>query len=47
MTIDFRCENGNFSVPGSCVTISNPDSLSSTETCVISGIRSWEKHLSE
>ncbi len=32
---------------GSCVTISNPNSLSSSETGVNSGIRSWKKRLSD
>jgi hypothetical protein len=31
----------------SCVTFSNPDSLSSSETVVNSGIKSWRKYLSE
>jgi hypothetical protein len=30
-TIDYRCEDGCFPVSASCVTISNPDSLSSSE----------------
>jgi hypothetical protein len=36
-----------FSASGSSVTISNPDSLSSSETGVNPVIRSWKKHLSE
>jgi hypothetical protein len=38
--IDYRCEDGRFLVSASCVTISNPDSLSSSETGVNPGIRS-------
>ncbi len=45
--IDYRCKNGRFSVFASCVTISNHDLLSSSETMVISEIRSWKKHLFE
>jgi hypothetical protein len=37
---DNRCEDGPFPVSASCVTISNPDSLSSSETGVDPGIRS-------
>ncbi len=44
--IDYGCEDGRFSVSASCVTISNPDSLSSSETGVNPGIWSW-KHLPE
>ncbi len=44
---DYRCEDGLFAVFSSCVTISNPDSLSSSETRVNSGLRSRKKHLSE
>jgi hypothetical protein len=44
--IDYRCEDGRFPVSGSCVTISNPDSLSSSETGVNPEIRSWRKYLS-
>jgi hypothetical protein len=36
-----------FTVSASCVTISNPASLSSSETGLNPGIRSWKKHLSE
>ncbi len=43
----FRCENGRFPASASYVTISNPDLLSSSETGVNPGIRSWKKHLSE
>jgi hypothetical protein len=45
--IDWRCEDGRFPVSASCVTIPNPDSLSSSETGVNLGIRSWKKHWSE
>ncbi len=45
--VDYRCEDVRFPVPASCVTISNPNSLSSSETGVNPGIRSWKKHLSE
>jgi hypothetical protein len=31
-TIDYRFEDGRFPVSASCVSISNPDSLSSSET---------------
>jgi hypothetical protein len=40
--IDYRCEYGRFPVSASCVTISNPDLLSSRETGVNPGIRSWK-----
>jgi hypothetical protein len=46
-TIDYRCEDDCCSVTASCVTISNPDLLSSNETGVNPGIRSWKKCLSE
>jgi hypothetical protein len=39
-TIDYYSEDGCFAVSASCVTISNPDSLSSSETGVNLGIRS-------
>jgi hypothetical protein len=42
LCLDYRCEDGRFPVPASCVTISNPDSLSSSETGVNPGIRSWK-----
>jgi hypothetical protein len=46
--IDYKCEGGHFSVSGSCVTGSNPDLVSSGETRVNPGIRSWnKKHLSD
>jgi hypothetical protein len=39
--IDYRYnEDGRFSVLASCVTISNPDSLYSSETLVNAGLRS-------
>jgi hypothetical protein len=38
--IDYECEDGRFPVPASCVTISNPNLLSSSETGVNPGIRS-------
>ncbi len=45
--IDYRCEDGRFQVSTSCETISIPKSLSSNETGVNAGIRSWKKHSSE
>ncbi len=44
---DYRCEDGRFQVSASCVTISNPDSLSSSDTGVNPGIRRWRKHSSD
>jgi hypothetical protein len=44
--IDYTCEDGSFPVFTSSVTISNPDSLSSSETVVNLGIRSWIQHKS-
>jgi hypothetical protein len=41
--IDYRCEDGRFPVSASCVTISNPDSLSSSGKGVNPGMRSWKK----
>ncbi len=38
--IDYRCEIGRFPVSVSCLTISNPDSLSSSETRINTEIRS-------
>jgi hypothetical protein len=38
--IDCRCEGGRFLVSTSCVTISNHDSLSSSERSVNPGLRS-------
>jgi hypothetical protein len=40
MTIDYRFASGRFPVTASCVTISNPDSRSSSETGVNPGIKS-------
>jgi hypothetical protein len=37
--IDYRCEDGCFPVYTSCVTISNPDSLPSSETGVDPGLK--------
>ncbi len=45
--IDYRCIDGRFWVPASWVTISNPNSLSRSETGVNPGIRSWKKRSSE
>ncbi len=42
--IDYRCDVGRFLVSASYVTISNPDSLSSSETGFNSGIRSWKSN---
>jgi hypothetical protein len=47
ISTDNRYEGGRFLVSVSCVTISNPHLLSSSETGVNPGIRSWKKHLSE
>jgi hypothetical protein len=44
-TIDYRCEEGNYPVPSSCLTISNPDLLSSSETGVNSEIKKLKKAL--
>jgi hypothetical protein len=40
--LDYRCEVGSFPVFPGCVTISNPCLLSSSETDVNPGIRSWK-----
>jgi hypothetical protein len=40
--VDYRSEDGCYPVSGSWVTISNPNSLSSSETGVYPGIRSWK-----
>ncbi len=46
--IDYRCKDGRFPVSASCLTISNTDSRSSSETGVNHGIRSWNiKHSSD
>ncbi len=42
LTIDYTCEDGHFPMFTSCVTISNHDSLPSSETRVNLG-RSWKK----
>ncbi len=48
LVVDYRCELGRYSVSVSCVTISNPDSLFSSETGVNSGRRrSKSTHLNE
>jgi hypothetical protein len=47
LVIDYRCDDGRFALSASCVTISNPDLLSSSEKVINPGIRSWKKHLSE
>jgi hypothetical protein len=39
--IDYWCEYGRFPMSASCVTISNPDSLSGSATGVNPGKRSW------
>jgi hypothetical protein len=41
--IDYRCEDGIFSVSASCVTTPNPNSLSSSETGVNSGIKKLKR----
>jgi hypothetical protein len=43
-SIDYRREVGRSVVPTRCVTVSNPNSLSSNEKEVNPGIRSWIKH---
>ncbi len=45
LIIDYKCEDGRFSVPARCVTISNPNSLSSCETGVNPGLRSWNARM--
>ncbi len=40
--IDYRCEDGRFSVSASCVTIWNPHLLSSSKTGVKPVIRRWK-----
>ncbi len=44
-TIYYRCEYGHSPVSTSCVTIWNPNSLSSSETGVNPEIKSWKKDL--
>ncbi len=46
-TLEYRCKDGRLTVSSCCVTISNPDLPSSSETGVNPGIRSWKEHLSE
>ncbi len=45
LNIDYSCKDGRFWEFATWVTISNPDSLSSSETRVDTGIRSWKMHL--
>jgi hypothetical protein len=47
LTMDYRRDDGHFPVSASCVSVSNPDSLSRSETRADPGIRSWKKHSSE
>jgi hypothetical protein len=42
-TIDYRCQDGRSPVSVGCVTIRNPDSLSSSETGVNPGEKSEKK----
>jgi hypothetical protein len=42
MVIDYKYGGGRFPVSTSCVTIQNPNLLSSSGTGVIPGLRSWE-----
>ncbi len=42
ITTEYSCEDGYYSVSSSSVTISNPDSPSSSETGVNPGIMSWK-----
>jgi hypothetical protein len=42
-TIAYRCGDGHFSMFESCETISNPNSLSNSETGVDTRIRVWKK----
>ncbi len=42
VTIDYRCEHSPFPVSASCVTISNPDSLSSSGSEVYFEIKGWK-----
>ncbi len=44
--IEYKCEDCRFPVSASCVTIST-NSLSSSETGINSGTRSWTNHLTE
>jgi hypothetical protein len=45
--VDYRCEDDRFPVSTRNVTITNPESLYSSETGVNPGIRSGKKDLSE
>jgi hypothetical protein len=45
--MDYRCEDGPFPLSASFVIISNPDSLSRSETGANPGTRSWKKHSSD
>jgi hypothetical protein len=45
--MDYGCEGGRLVVPATCVTVSNPDLLSSSEQGVHPGITSWKNHSSE
>jgi hypothetical protein len=47
VSLDYRCGDGRFLVSSSCVTYSNPISLSSNETGDNPGIRSWKLQLSD
>ncbi len=47
LPIDYKREDERLPVSASCVTISNPDSLSSSETGVNPGIKSEKKPLSD
>jgi hypothetical protein len=40
-SIDYRCEDGRFPVSAPCVTISNPESLFSSQALFNPGVRSW------
>jgi hypothetical protein len=42
MYMDYVWEDGPCAVSAGCVTISNPDLLSSSETGVNPGLRSWK-----
>jgi hypothetical protein len=42
LAIDYRCDDGGFLESVSCVTISNRDLLSSSETGVNAGTKSWK-----
>ncbi len=42
--IKYWCADGCFTVAAGCVTIWNPDSLSSSETGANAGVRCWDKY---